>query len=450
MEIRSALNTVLASPAFQRLEERVRDVTIFEILGIAGRELSHAAFLAWLLRPDGTHGSGSASLRRFLLLATSLLDDGPRGISSPRVLDAADVDDLSLDSLLVETEVPIDGGARRFDILVSHPPEKPGDLRGAPVLIIEYKVDAMEGKDQTADYAAWATRHPSSTGVLPLQVFLCPPAYRGPAPSPPFVTLDFDACLLWLDAITSFEHSERAQFLIREFRACLTRRADVTDWEQDDLVDRLRSDAATHNAVAFLRAANDQVLSPYRSVIERHSDAFSALDVTLSRPQSLGDSATIVRVRNAIRGALDNGRWAVSEGKGSLTARFVGAGQVLRSHGLKLQFWMERPMAERGALALEFSGKSDAALKASLAESLRNRISCVLPGTRSRRGGTVVRVGVTMRGVHDIGDDDLLRADSNEDAIRYLVEVVTNAAPVIDAWARDELPTLISKTEQQT
>ena len=125
---------------------------------------------------------GSAPLRRFMLTASSLATVGT-------MIDATDVDALDLDVLTVETEVTITipgvGRSRRLDILVSRPTANDRDA-SQPVLVVEYKVDAEEGADQTADYAAWSQDRPFAIGnrqALPLQVFLCPT--RGEGKDPP-------------------------------------------------------------------------------------------------------------------------------------------------------------------------------------------------------------------------------------------------------------------------
>lgn len=152
--LRQALGRLLAAPAFQRLEARLRQRTAFDVLGIATRELSHAGLLAWLLDPRAAHGLSDQPLRTLLLLAADLAPE-----SDHRMLDAVDVDGLDLLGAYVTTEHSIQSGVRRLDVLVSR------DLNGAePLLVVEYKVDAEEGTDQTADYAAWAQEHPLRGG----------------------------------------------------------------------------------------------------------------------------------------------------------------------------------------------------------------------------------------------------------------------------------------------
>jgi hypothetical protein len=85
------------------------------------------------------------------------------------MIDATDVDALDLDVLTVETEigitVPGASRSRRLDVLVSRP-RADDEPRGQPVMLVEYKVDADESEDQTADYAAWCAA-PCSNRTTP-------------------------------------------------------------------------------------------------------------------------------------------------------------------------------------------------------------------------------------------------------------------------------------------
>src|SRR5271170_4689545 len=104
MNVREAINALLSASDFDALEERLRNRSVFHILGVETREVSHSAFLGWLLDPRESHGMGTAPLRRFMLMASAIGSKESPGV----MLDAADVDGLDLDSVEVATEFVID------------------------------------------------------------------------------------------------------------------------------------------------------------------------------------------------------------------------------------------------------------------------------------------------------------------------------------------------------
>jgi hypothetical protein len=50
------LANLLNDPAFEELKLRLERPNVFEVLGIARREVRHSNFLGWLLDPAGSHG----------------------------------------------------------------------------------------------------------------------------------------------------------------------------------------------------------------------------------------------------------------------------------------------------------------------------------------------------------------------------------------------------------
>lgn len=109
------------------------NVTLLDPLGQSRRELSVTTVLAWLLDPRGTHEFGDVILRALL---AHLGEDS----ETVDMLLRANASELS-----VFTEFTTDS-RRRADIVITN-------RRAA--LVIEAKVDAKEGVDQTSDYAAY-------------------------------------------------------------------------------------------------------------------------------------------------------------------------------------------------------------------------------------------------------------------------------------------------------
>lgn len=412
------------------------------MLGIERRELSHAALLAWVLDPRASHGMGSTPLRRFLLAAAARA-------RTPGMLDAIDIDELDLDGLVSETEIPILDGRRRLDLLVSLPVS--GDEeRGAPVLILEYKVDAGEGVDQTADYAHWADakRVPVSRGaVRPLQVFLCPDRNLG-TPAPPFVTLDYDAYLDWLATLQDLDQSERARFLLREFRDCLAQREDVTDTTADRLEREVRERHA--DALACAARSSQEALAAFAGVIMRHGPAFAILGVSLGR-RSLGDSTFVVGVRQALQGRLRAEAWSHVGGAGSVRSVFLPATEALRErHGLVVQLFMARPRRGTARLALEVVSRSvvrdDAhtALRDAVAASLRAHLGAARLAAEPAAQSTALAFRIEARGVHEPESDTEAAFAGAKPAVEAALDEVARMEAWLLDWTVSVLPGLFS------
>ena len=440
---RSALNLLVSAPEFQTLERKLRNKSVFQILGIENRELSHAKFLAWLLNPLESHGMGNTPLRGFLLLAASKQTDQD-------VLDVLDVDELELDALRVETEIPINVGRdRRLDVLVSQPPTGE-DERGAPILIVEYKVDAKESKDQTRDYAIWAAnslvplrRGPSK----PLQVFLSPT--DSAQPEPPFVLIEYETYCEWLRSLASLECSSRAKFLVEEFLSCLAQRRDVENQEVEELCERLNDRLGA--AIAVLRFAPKEFKVQHAPFIGRHAKALFELGLVLGRVGK-GESAFVLATRETLRSKLTDSRWEHLGGAGSLRSLFLPATHMLRDTlGLNLQLFMARPLDGRASMALEVtiarSGtKSEGIIprRIAVAESLRKFLLTPPPLAKPATNSTVLRFNLKTS-IQSPEDDHQAAVDQAAAGLSELALALKELEPQLERWAEDELPGLIAK-----
>ena len=90
---------IVDNPDLERLEDLIAEFNLFDVLGIATREVRHSAFLAWLLNPAANHGLGDFFLRRFLMRVTSV--GNALGTTE---LTAVDVDGWQLGDVDVVTE----------------------------------------------------------------------------------------------------------------------------------------------------------------------------------------------------------------------------------------------------------------------------------------------------------------------------------------------------------
>lgn len=377
------------------------------------------------------------------------------------MVDATDVDELDLDVLVVETEmgitVPRTNRARRLDILVAMPPADEGTV-GKPVLVIEYRVDADEGQDQTADYAAWSGERAfelAGRQVLPLQVFLCPARGEGNDPAEPFVNFDYDSYVAWLDAMTGLDKTEQASFLLREFRTCLGQRADVTDDAQVALLAKLEN--VHGEAIEVLRCAGASDLAHHASVLAKHEEVFALLGVNRKR-HSKGYSPVIEALRSACQQQFEEGFWRIG-GSGSLAAIFVPMVDRVREHignpkigmssVLRVHYYADRPKHERCRLCLEVIGNLpalDAAankqLRDNLAASLREALRADV-GADPARGAVVFALPLSVPGVNDVDDDTDERAVAVADEIGNTAVNAKRVEGALLAWVEQTLPGLL-------
>jgi len=367
------------------------------------------------------------------------------------MLDGADVDGLDLDSVEVTTEHGLDT-KRRLDILVRDPSER-------PLLVIEYKVDAAEGEDQTRDYAAWAKDHPlelEERRVLPLLVFLCPDREDETEPAEPFVHVPYEPYCQWLLGLSPA--NERAKFLVAELLACLDQRDDVEAPAISEISERLKS--ANREAIETLRRAPRKEREGVASVLRRHARVLDLLGVPVGR-RALGRSAFVDEAKEALREILTPDKWTVS-GTASLIAEFrpsvqvgrdlVKEGTLGRGCRLRLNLFLSRPKRGSARLALAIRGilavpGHDAdqivAVRHRLAAALRERLrDSALKGSLRTRA-TVAAFRIKVPGVQTIEDDAPKPAAAARPAVEEAATKVRAVEGELEQWCRDVLPDLL-------
>ncbi|MDM1350952.1 PD-(D/E)XK nuclease family protein [Myroides marinus] len=153
---------------YQKLSSFYMAKSYAEILGVERRELSHSNFLAWLLDYKGDHLLGDYPLRRFLDLLIAKYDNiqqsGPSDLFNLLVSEDysvvsykvyreyhlyTDSDKENKDKKNKKSKV-VTGG--RVDLLLEIEYQKQNEDVGVLKIVIENKVTAKEGKDQTNRY----------------------------------------------------------------------------------------------------------------------------------------------------------------------------------------------------------------------------------------------------------------------------------------------------------
>ena len=153
-------------PDFQRLNSYYNRTTIFNILNIERRELSHSAFLKWLFDINGSHNFGEEPLKKLLRMLVNTDNDN---ILSEDILNILLIGDYEIQNFHIETEkvVESDKNKGRIDIFAKFGIFKK-DFKKDVVVIIENKVDSKHHDDQTKTYKVWADKEYDESVKIPI------------------------------------------------------------------------------------------------------------------------------------------------------------------------------------------------------------------------------------------------------------------------------------------
>ena len=150
----AALQALIMDSDLERLEDLLAQFNLFDVLGIARREVRHSKFIAWLLDPHGSHGLRDYFLRSFLARVAAYARE--RGISD---FTPFDVDGWKFRDVDVATE------RHDIDILII-------DESDGFVCLIENKIGSIEHSSQLSNYLRTVERE--YEGLTPLPIFLTP------------------------------------------------------------------------------------------------------------------------------------------------------------------------------------------------------------------------------------------------------------------------------------
>jgi len=156
-EVNDLLNK--SSEIFERYDQIASDTgekfNIFTITKIERVEVNtHSAMIAELLNPSGSHGQGDVFLRKFIdCIKESVIERGTKAVLPDRKV---------MGQALVRKEKTFNGGDDRIDIFLEFPKS---------LLIIENKVDALDGKDQLTRYDIVGTKSSKDYCLLYLTKF---------------------------------------------------------------------------------------------------------------------------------------------------------------------------------------------------------------------------------------------------------------------------------------
>ena len=160
-------NFILNNTDLECLENLLEEFNSFTVLKIERDEFRHSNFLAWLLNPNETHGTGDYLLSIFLKLISA-----KAAVLKIKCPSAVEIDSWHFDDAGVERE------KKNIDIFIRCPSKK-------LVCIIENKVDAPLDEDQLRKYKLFIEKkypnhrkifvcltiegtHPDVKGYIPL------------------------------------------------------------------------------------------------------------------------------------------------------------------------------------------------------------------------------------------------------------------------------------------
>lgn len=242
-----ALDALASDPDLAALDALGVPFDPLGVLGVSRQERPHTRLLAWLLDPTrgpDAHPFGARPLEVFARACLAAFDPLP-GATLTR---APTLGEIEPASVTVTREArygtALRGNARAPDLVARW-----SEADGARwVLVIEDKLDADEGEDQTADYLRWAREaYPDAKRAL---VFLTPDG------RPPRVTPD-------TDVVCRARWGDLADALLRDLndRAPDTPSARFALTALESLSARLGGDARAGALVAWLHSRHPAALS---------------------------------------------------------------------------------------------------------------------------------------------------------------------------------------------
>lgn len=168
----------------QRLNSYYNRTTLFNILGIERRELSHSSFLKWLLDINGSHNLKDEPLKKFLRQFAKTDTDNNNDIETMNTLLTGN---YIINDFNIETEKSTKGNNNigRIDIFATFSISEKKcvqnkknsgvvDFRRNIVVIIENKIDASESNNQTTIYEEWTENENEYKEHTKVYIFLSP------------------------------------------------------------------------------------------------------------------------------------------------------------------------------------------------------------------------------------------------------------------------------------
>lgn len=219
-------------PDFQRLNSYYNRTTIFNILNIERRELSHSAFLKWLFDINGSHNLNDEPLKKLLRHIANADDcknilNETEKIKVDNVINAFLIGDYTIKDFNIETEKSVVGCENkggRIDIFAkfgifkkkdeSNKNTEEKELEKNIVLVIENKIDASESNNQTTIYSEWVKE--KYKGYIPILIFLNPNGEY--CSSNEFITISYQDILEYvIEPLLNMEMNDDTKIILEDY-----------------------------------------------------------------------------------------------------------------------------------------------------------------------------------------------------------------------------------------
>ena len=169
-QIRDEIIKFKNDPDFQKLENFYYSKSFSEILGVSRREISHSAFLAWLLGNLESHNLGEFPVKKFLDIILKFSNDKLKSKHSD-LFNSFVTEDYLIERLFIKSEYAIKN-VGRLDIYIELTLLIAGKTKNIK-LIIENKVESKENNDQTNSYFNFFNPTENDDNVV-IYVYLTP------------------------------------------------------------------------------------------------------------------------------------------------------------------------------------------------------------------------------------------------------------------------------------
>ena len=211
LDVRVAeIESLLVDPLFLILEREAAESNFFDIIGRSWDELTHSRILTWLLNPNESHGLGTVFTSHFLMETAR--------IAKGQSLESLDYGEMmkpleisSISDVMVQPEYTL-SNSRRPDIVL-------WSDRDNWLCVIENKIGALEGSDQTTDYYISSKTPPLSKYHYRLFIYLSPSGSR--PLSPHFVPVSYRTVFDVLRAIPNEKWSQLGLLVKTQYMKCI-------------------------------------------------------------------------------------------------------------------------------------------------------------------------------------------------------------------------------------
>lgn len=235
-------------PDFQRLNSYYNRTTIFNILNIERRELSHSAFLKWLFDINGSHNLNDEPLKKLLRHIANADDcknilNETEKIKVDNVINAFLIGDYTIKDFNIETERAVVGceNKGRIDIFAnfgifkkkgeSNKNTEEKELKENIVLVIENKIDASESNNQTTIYSEWVKE--KYKGYIPILIFLNPNGED--CSSNEFITISYQDILEYvIEPLLNMETNDDTKIILEDYTVNLGQPKKQVDGDEED------------------------------------------------------------------------------------------------------------------------------------------------------------------------------------------------------------------------